>query len=267
MVTFEDSNQANNNMLTHHMKYCLIGFLMLLISDLAAQDKSESENLKSIISGNFTYSFHRPSRDMAVRFGNSLEIGIGSDYITKKNKFILGVSATLLFGNTVNEDVLTTITNDNGNVIGTDQTVSVINLKQRGFYMGGHVGKIFRLSKSTMSGIRLTLGAGLLQHKIRVQDNLQNVNILKGENIKGFDRLTNGLSFHQFLGYQHFGKSGLFNVFGGVEAYEGYTMSRRSFDNTLMRKDDEKRFDVLLGLKIGIMIKFNLDENPNDIYY
>ena len=106
-----------------------------------------------------------------------------------------------------------------------------------------------------------------MQHKIRIQDDLDNLNILKGDNIKGFDRLTNGFSFHQFLGYQHFGKSGLFNVFGGIEAYEGFTRSRRSYDNTLMAQDTEQRIDIIVGLKFGFAIKFNLNEDGDEIYY
>jgi len=255
-----------------------LGFLVLLVmlgsssvwgqkvqhKKPAVQAKKPSYN---IISGNFTYSFHRPQRDLAVRFGNSLEVGIGSDLITQKNKFILGLSGTLLFGNTVNDDVLDVISNADGNIVGTNQSIGIIGLKERGFYFGTHVGKIFPFIKGSNSGIRFTVGAGLLQHKIRLQVDTDNVNQLRGENIKGFDRLTNGFTFHQFLGYQHFGKSGLFNVFAGIEAYEGFTMSRRSFDNTLMRKDDLKRMDILLGLKFGFMVKFNVGESADDIYY
>jgi len=247
--------------------YFFIVSMMLCSSIIWAQKVHVKKQSYSVITGNFTYSFHRPQQDLAVRFGQSLEVGIGSDVILKKNKIILGLSGTLLFGNTVFDDVLDIITNADGNIIGTDQTVAIIGLKQRGFYFGAHVGKIFPLIKGSNSGIRFTLGSGIIQHKIRLQVDTDNVNQLRGENIKGFDRLTNGLTFHQFLGYQHFGKSGLFNVFGGLEAYEGFTMSRRSFDNTLMRKDDLKRMDILLGLKFGFMVKFNINENADDIYY
>ena len=244
-----------------------LGIFLCMIPEIVCQEKAKSKVDNSVISGNFTYSFHFPAQDMAVRFGNSLEVGIGSDYITSKNRYIFGASGTLLFGNTVNEDVLAIIKNNDGNIVGTNQQVGIVSQKERGFYVGAHVGKIFQFSRSTLSGIRFTAGMGLLQHKIRLQDDLSTINLLKGENIKGFDRLTNGLTLHQFLGYQHFGKSGLFNVFGGIEAYEGFTMSRRSFDNNLMRKDDLKRMDILLGLKFGFMVKFNITENPDEIYY
>ena len=243
----------------------MIGYLICLHLIVGAQEKSKVSN--KVISGNFTYSFHYPSRDLAVRFGPSLEIGIGADYITPKKRFIFGWTGTLLFGNDVRDDVLEVITNDNGDIVGTNQQIGIVTQKQRGWYTGVHIGKIFNLSKTTLSGIRFTLGAGLLSHKIRLQDDLKTINLLKGDNIKGFDRLTNGFTLHQFLGYQHFGKSGLFNVFAGVEAYEGFTMSRRSFDNTLMRRDDTERLDILLGIKFGFMIKFNITENPEDIYY
>jgi len=252
-------------MLKNIYKILLIGHLICLHIIVAGQEKSKVKN--NVISGNFTYSFHYPSRDLAVRFGPSLEIGIGTDYITHKKRYIFGWTGTLLFGNDVKDDVLDIIRNDNGDIVGTNQQVGIVSQKQRGFYTGFHIGKIFSFSKNTMSGIRFTFGAGLLSHKIRLQDDLGTINLLKGDNIKGFDRLTNGFTLHQFLGYQHFGKSGLFNVFGGVEAYEGFTMSRRSFDNTLMRKDDYARRDILLGIKFGFMVKFNITENPEEIYY
>ena len=231
----------------------------------SGQDAPKVKN--NVITGNITYSFQRPRGDLADRFGRNLEIGIGSEYVTHKRNYIFGVSATILFGNDVRDDVLSIITNENGNVIGTNQQIGIVQLRERGYYLGGHVGKIFRLSEKSLSGIRFTLGAGLLTHKIRIQDDLMTINLLKGDNIKGFDRLTNGLTFHQFIGYQHYGKSGLFSVFGGLEAYEGFTMSRRSFDNTLMRRDTLERMDILLGLKFGFIIKFNLTKNPEAIYY
>lgn len=243
----------------------IIGLFICLNLDASAQVKSKVKN--NVIGGNFTYSFHYPRGDLDNRFGPSLEVGIGADYITHKKRYIFGWTGTLLFGNDVREDVLEIIRNDNGDIVGTNQQIGIVVQKQRGWYTGFHVGKVFSLSPSTLSGIRFTFGAGLLSHKIRLQDDLGTVNLLKGDNIKGFDRLTNGFTLHQFLGYQHFGKSGLFNVFAGVEAYEGFTMSRRDYDNTLMRKDDFERLDILLGIKFGFMIKFNLTENPEDIYY
>lgn len=253
----------------HPIKNILcLSLLLIFITTSGMAQKGSSKAVKyDVISGNLTYAFHRPEQDLSVRFGKSLEVGIGSDFITRKQRFIFGVVGTIQFGNTVKDDILNVITNGEGNIVGTNQLAGAVALKQRGFYFGGHVGKIFSISKTSLSGIRFTAGAGLLQHKIRIQDELNNVNILRGDNIKGFDRLTNGLTFHQFLGYQHFGKSGLFNIFGGVEAYEGFTKSRRNFDNTLMRPDDLERLDILLGIKFGFMIKFNINQSSEDIFY
>ena len=241
-------------------------FLMFALQ-LTAQKKPNILTKYNVIAANFTYAAHRPGGDLADRFGNSLEIGIGADYITKKSRFIFGLTGTVEFGSVVHENVLAIITNEDGNLVGNDQIAGVVGLRQRGIYVGAHVGKIFKVASNSLSGIRVTVGSGILQHRIRIQDDLENINIIAGDNVKGFDRLSNGLAFHQFLGYQHFGKSGLFNVFGGVEAYEGFTMSRRSFDNTLMRRDDTARVDILLGLKIGLSIKFNLNETGDEIYY
>ncbi len=250
-------------------KKALILFIFLVVCSFQAmaQEKPNLLTKYNVLAGNLTYGIHQPRGDLADRFGNSLEVGLGVDFITKKSRFIFGLSGTVLFGNTVNDDVLAIITNEDGNIIGNDQIAGIVSLKQRGFYGGARVGKIFKIKSNSLSGIRFTVGAGLLQHKIRVQDDLDSVNAVRGDNVKGFDRLTNGLAFHQFLGYQHFGKSGLFNFFGGIEAYEGFTMSRRSFDNTLMARDDQSRVDILVGLKFGFSMKFNLNETGDNIYY
>ncbi len=242
-------------------------FLILGSIQVEAQEKPNILTKYNVLSGSLTYAFHRPRGDLADRFGPSLEVGLGAEFITKKSRFVFGLTGTIMFGNEVNDDVLSIITNEDGNIIGSTQIAGLVTLKQRGFYVGSHIGKIFKIKRNSLSGIRFTAGAGLLQHKIRVQDDLESINILAGDNVKGFDRLTNGLALHQFLGYQHFGKSGLFNFFGGIEAYEGFTMSRRSFDNTLMRRDDRSRVDILLGLKFGFAIKFNLNETGDEIYY
>ncbi len=245
----------------------LLAIFILASLQAIGQEKPSILTKYNVISGNITYAVHRPRADLADRFGNSLAIGLGADFISKKSRFIFGLSGSVQFGNTVNDDVLDIVTNEDGNIVGVDQIAGIVSLKQRGFYVGARVGKIFKIASNSLSGIRFTVGTGLLQHKIRLQDDLENINIIAGQNVKGFDRLTNGLAFHQFLGYQHFGKSGLFNVFGGVEAYEGFTMSRRSFDNTLMRRDDQSRVDILVGIKVGFSIKFNLNETGDEIYY
>ena len=155
--------------------YRNILFLLILIFAIGSAEaqKNRSSDLKyNVLSANVTYAFQRPQADLAERFGNNLEVGIGTDFITKNKRYIVGLTGTLLFGNTVFDDVLDVVTNDDGNIVGSNQIAGIVSLKQRGFYFGTHVGKIFNISNKTLSGIRFTVGGGLLQHKIRIQDDL-----------------------------------------------------------------------------------------------
>ncbi len=228
----------------------------------------EKNNELNILGINITYANQWPEGDLKDRFGSNLEIGLGLDLITKKQSFILGLSGSLQFGNEVKENVLSQIENEDGNIIGRDQGAAFVSLKQRGIYVGGHIGKIFPISQENKrSGIRATLGIGLLQHKIRLQDDLETVNIISGEYAKGYDRLTNGLAFQQFIGYQLLSKNRLVNFYAGVELIESFTKSRRSYDFASMSVDETKRNDLLIGLKIGWTLPLYLKLNPDEIYY
>jgi hypothetical protein len=96
-----------------------------------------------------------------------------------------------------------------------------------------------------------TIGAGLLQHKIRIEVQDNNVPQLDGDYRKGYDRLTNGLALTEFVGYLHCGNNRLINFFAGIELTQAFTKSRRDWDFSTMRKDDSNRMDLLFGIKVG----------------
>ena len=244
----------------------LAAFFLLINTQVKAQ--IDTNNDLNVLGVNFTYANQWPEGDLKDRFGSNLEVGIGLDLITKKQSFIIGLTGALQFGNFVKENVLESIQNENGDIVGRDQGTAIVSLRQRGIYVGGHVGKIFALSQiNKRSGIRITLGMGLLQHKIRLQDDLQTVNILTGEYAKGFDRLTNGLALQQFIGYQIYSSNRLINFYAGVELIEAFTQSRRSFDFASNSVDTQMRKDLLIGLKIGWTLPLYLQSDPDEIYY
>ena len=145
----------------------------------------------------------------------------------------------------------------------------MILLRERGLHINGHIGKIFPLSdKNRRSGIRVTVGAGFLQHKVRIQDDPQRlVPQLLDDYRKGYDRLTNGFALSQFVGYQIMSLDGRLNVYLGVEFIEGFTQNRRSLNFDTMLQDTDKRFDMLLGFKLNYSLPFYLNSSPDDIIY
>lgn len=244
-----------------------LSLLICCISNSYSQD--ERENLGNLIALNFQFGAGIPGGDLSDRFGTTLSAGAGIDFITEKKNFILGLKGDFHFGNRVNDNILGGLAPE-GFIFGNAfASANELRRAQRGFYLGGHIGKIFPLSSvNTRSGLRVTLGAGLLQHKIRLQQDPANfVNQIAGDYAKGYDRLSNGLALRQFIGYQLLGNDKLVNFTVGIEFIQGFTQNRRSFNFDEMRADTDKRVDLLFGLKVGWTLPFYVGESTGEIYY
>ena len=204
---------------------------------------------------------------MADRFGSNFAAEVSADYMTESN-WTFGVQGQFLFGSTVNEDVLAGLRTESGNIIGNDRDPADIQLRMRGSYYGLRIGRLFGLSENNKrTGIRLNLGAWLLQHRIRIQDDpFRVVPQLEGEYEKGYDRLTNGLALHQFVGFQTIGKNNGINLTIGFEFFEGFTQNRRSFNFDTRMADTEQRLDLLAGLRFSFTLPF-YQGNAEDIFY
>jgi len=255
--------KKNNTLIT-----VLILVITLYWSNSYAQD--ERQNIGNVVTLHFQTGGAISAGDLSKRYGNFLTLGTGMDFITEKSNWIFGWKGDFHFGTRVKENVLGVIGGADGFLFGNGlASADDFSLKQRGFYLGAHVGKIIPLSsENSRSGIRLTLGAGLLQHRIRLQQDPVNfVPQIDDEYGKGYDRLTNGLALRQFIGYQLLGKSKLVNFLIGIEAIQGFTQNRRSYNFDEMRQDTTKRLDIVLGLKIGWMLPFYVGESTGQIYY
>jgi len=228
-----------------------------------------TQTLAPSILVNFEFGYNAPEGDYKDRFGSNLSIGGGVEYITSKKNFIYGLHGTYYFGDETKEDVLSEIRNEAGFLIGNNKIHANIFLRQRAFYIGGSFGKIFALNKyNKRSGIRATFGAGLFQHKIRVEEDPNSfVPIIAGDYKKGWDRMSNGLALRQFVGYQHLSLNGLVNFSIGFEFMQAFTQNRRIHDFKLMEKLDESRVDMMYGLKVAWTLPFALGISPDTIYY
>ncbi|MEM6317527.1 MAG: hypothetical protein AAF960_07640 [Bacteroidota bacterium] len=248
-------------------KAIYIALFCLTYSSLVAQNKEAI----SVLTLNFSYGLHLPAGDLKDRFGNNFSLGGGLDFFTKKN-FIVGIKGNNLFGSTVKEDVLASLRDKDGFIIGGvgagQAGYADVFLRQRGLYVGGHIGKLFLIkSNKTKSGIRLTMGAGLLQHKVRIQDESGTADQLKGELIKGYDQLTNGSALEQFIGYQQMNRKTGVNFFVGFELTEAFTQNRRSINFATQRRDTTKRLDILVGVRVGWSFTFYVGENADKLRY
>lgn len=245
-------------------------FLLLPLTAMT-QDYGEFDlNRGNGILFNLSYAYHSPGGDLGKRFGDHFSVGSGLEYITDKGHWLFGLGMNYYFGNQVGENPLSALQNDQGGIIGNNRGYADIQLRMRGFYTGVHVGKLIPLGfANPRSGIRVTVSAGLLQHKIRIQDDpLSFVPQLDEEYKKGYDRLSNGLSFTEFIGYQLLSTNKRINFFAGLELTQGFTMSRRDFDFSMRQQDTTERLDLNVGFRVGWILPFYVGERASEeVYY
>ncbi len=244
--------------------------LSLLISmvfslSLFAQEENDPSSLPNAFLVNVSYAFQMPGNDLKKDFGVNSDIGIGLDYLYRK--FIFGLEADFIFGANAKKDVLASLRTEEGGIIGSSGELAPTNIGQRGMYIGALAGFIIPISKNNLrSGLRFTLGTGFLQHRFKIVDITEAIPQITGEYKKGYDHLTNGWGLKQFLGYQYFSNNKRINFYAGLEAVQAFTQNRRSINFGTMLKDETKRFDSLLGIRLGWSLPLYQD-NGEEIFY
>lgn len=243
---------------------CILCALNTFSQLLPERAPDEDRNIGNAILLHLAFGVHLPVADMADRYGVDGDFGFGVEYLTASN-LILGAEGYYLFGTKVKEDPLAILRTPEGDIIGNDRLLASVVLHERGYYVGGMAGKLFAMN-GKRSGIRLTLGAGLLRHWIRVQDDNTSVTQLTGDYKKGYDRLSGGLALNQFVGWQHLAGNRRSNFLIGLEFNEGFTNTLRDWDFNDMRKLDESRLDIRIGLRVAWTLPF-YQGGAENIYY
>ena len=203
------------------------------------------------------YGANTTAGDLKDRYGFLNHIGLLAGYKTNKNWF-WGLDANFIFGNRVNmDDIFAELRDSKGNITDANGDIATVITNSRGFNTNFAVGKIFPvLSPNANSGIFVHGGAGFLAHKLRIETNDQVVPPVEGDYRKGYDRLSMGINFHQFVGYSFMANRGLINFYGGFYAQQGFTKNQRlvNFDQPDIPVSNDLRLDLQFGLKAGWMI-------------
>lgn len=214
-----------------------------------------------------SYGYQLPLADMKDRFGNNFSVGGHLEFLRKSN-FVFTLEGRFLFGNDVKGDVLGSLTQDNGSVITRIPSIAQMDIKERGWDAMLKVSYVWDLSEgASLSGIRMGLGVGYLQHRIRLKEKDNGVLYFNDPYIHGYDRLTSGVAANQFIGFQHFDQRGMLNVFAGVECIQGFTKDRRGYSYVNRGAVTDGRLDVLMGLRLGLQITIQSFSNAEDVWY
>ncbi len=211
------------------------------------------------------YGIDLPAADMAKRYGNNFLLNAGAGYLLPNN-FLFGLEYQFLFGAQVKVDVLAPLRGPEGLIIGRDMRFASVFLRERGTVWKVQAGYLLQgRAEKARQGLLIQVGLGYLSHRIRIVDDFDSVTQLSGDLIKGYDRKSAGLAVSQYLGYLYLDRNRLLNFHAGIELTEGFTKSLRKFNYDTKMQDTERRFDVLLGAKVGLIIP--IGRNENVIYY
>ena len=216
----------------------------------------------------FTYSYNVPGGDLSQRFGNHSAIGVAFLIKTNKN-FLYGVDWTYMFGDDVKDlSFADGFRDKNGGIMANNGLFSEIYFVERGFTVSAKVGQIINVfSANPNSGVMVMAGVGFIQHRIKFEDKYSEVPLLSGDNYyPGYDRLTNGVLFTEFIGYRLLSSRRLINVFAGFEFGQALTKNRREVNYDTGLKDNTNRLDLTAGFKVGFTLPL-YKPSPQEYYY
>jgi hypothetical protein len=247
--------------------FLILGFWFLLFASQSIAQKTQRDSAVSVTMLAPSFAIQLPGGNLADRFGYNFNVG-GSLIRKLKSNWMFAIEGQFLFGDQVNENhILDSISTQQGFVIGTNGGYADIFLYERGFHFLMKAGKVFPVfSPNSNSGLMATVGLGLLQHKVRIQNDDENAPQVLGDYVKGYDRLTNGLSITESIGWLYLGKNHIANFTFGFEFTQAFTKNRRSWNFDEMRKDDTSRVDLLYGFRAAWIIPF-YGRKPKEFYY
>jgi len=250
------------------MKKVLLFVFVLSIFQSICQRNIKDSTIGSPLIG-VHYGGNWTGGDLAQRYGYINHIGINAGYKTNKNWYY-GLDANFMFGNQTRiTGIFDHLVDDKGNITDVNGDVAVVLVYPRGVNVNLAFGKIFPVfGPNSNSGIFINGGFGYLLHRLRIETNDQVVPQIELDYKKGYDRLTMGVNFHQFVGYSFLSNSGAYNFYGGFYCQQGLTKNQRTifFDQPDIPVSTATRLDIQYGFKIGWYIPF-YKRQPKDYYF
>jgi len=234
----------------------IICFLFVLSALSAHAQKRDSISLiKTGFIAQFTYNFNVPGADLAKRYYANSAVGAGVYYKTGGN-WIFGIEGSYWFGGKLKEaGIFDQVVDSSGYAIDNNGGFIPVDAQQRGYNFNVKVGKIFPIGRRNKnSGIMVSVGAGYMEHFLRLTNNSLGVAALQGDFRYGYDRLTSGLMLNEFVGWQNLDKRNRINFFIGFEMAQGFTYSRRLIDYDKMSGTTAQRFDSYYAVRFGWLL-------------
>lgn len=240
--------------------------IIVLITNQIGLSQDTTEYGKNAILLHINYGFHVPGADLAKRFGTNFSLGGNLEYKLKKDYFI-GASYSYIYGKKVKEEIGANLINEKSEIVGTDNHLAFLTINERGFIGSIYAGKIFHPWFGKKGGIKVSVGGGIIQHKVRIVDDYTVVPQIFDDYLMGYDRLTNGLMTQQYIGYQYLSDNRRINFSIGLVLQQGFTRSTREFNYDTRQTDTAKRLDLLNGIQVSWILPFYFNDYSEEIIY
>lgn len=199
----------------------------------------------------FNYVYTIPQQDLADRYTFFAQLG-GSVGVKFESGWDIRAEGHFLFSKYVAETgVFDSIRGSDGYLLDRDGYTFNPQISMRGYSFSAHIGRLFPVGRNQNSGILISAGAGFIQHRLHFDNVSRFAPQVAGDILKGYDRLTNGYFFNEFIGYQYMATNKLTNFYIGLEFAQGHTQYARNWNTDLMRGDNTARKDNYWGIRLG----------------
>lgn len=248
-----------------------ISFLLmfLLLTNIIFAQRNVADSAIGVTWLSPQYGFNLSGGDLAKRHGYFNAVGFTAGYKTRRNWFF-GFDGNYLFGNDVRlTGLFDHLVDSKGNITDQNGDIARVVVYSRGFHANAVFGRLIPiLSPNKNSGCLITVGAGYLLHKVRIETQDQVVPQLELDYKRGYDRLTAGLNTSQFIGYSYMANQGFLNFYGGVYFQQGFTYNQRPifYDQPDTQVSQDMMLDLQYGVRLGWLIPI-YKRKPKEYYF
>ncbi len=229
--------------------------------------KRREKSTNNAILINPSYNAQFPFGNMKQRFGFNSNVGMLIGLRTTYN-WLVGIEGNYLFGRQVKEtNMLSSILTEDLQLISNEGKLITPKISEEGFSIKIVGEKLFNvIPKLKGSGLYLQAGVGFIQHHILIQAPTRLVPQLDKTYRKGYDRMSYGALLSLGTGFKFLERKKLLSFNIGCQADFGFTQNRRAWNFDEGRKDNTKRLDIFVGVKVGWIIPIMINKDNVDLY-
>lgn len=245
----------------------LVGGALLETHNVQAQ-RNVKDSIVFIGMFSPSVSFQFPMGELSRRTGFFFSVGGPIRFKTKKN-WLFGAEGFFTHGSKIKEPgLIQNLMTNSGNVIAQNGQFASMNIYFRSWHVVAGFGKLFPwFGPNKNSGMYFMFSPGFIQHRIRFEVKGNNVEQLRGDYVKGYDRYSGGFAMKQEIGYKQVSNSRRINFYVALEFLQSATKSYRGYNFDTESTDTKYRFDGFFGIKAGWMVPFFSKKNTNEYYY